>query len=57
MEAKDEHIEKLIHELSPDVERELRNTWMRLLKGTVVTGGCTLVCAALFGPVGFVVGE
>lgn len=57
MEAKDEHIEKLIHELSPDVERELRNTWMCLLKGTVVTGGCTLVCAALFGPVGFAVGE
>lgn len=57
MEANDEYLKQLIHALSPDVERELRNTWKCLLKGTVVTGGCTLVCGAFFGPVGFAVGE
>lgn len=57
MEATNEDLTELIHALSPDVERELRNTWTSLLKGAVVTGGCTLVCGALIGPVGFAVGE
>uniref|UniRef100_A0A668V0G6 Uncharacterized protein n=1 Tax=Oreochromis aureus TaxID=47969 RepID=A0A668V0G6_OREAU len=56
MEANNKDLKKLIHALSPDVERELRNTWTSLLKGAVVTGGCTLVCGALIGPVGFAVG-
>lgn len=57
MAANDEDLKKLILALSPDVDRELRNTWTSLLKGAAVTGGCTLVCGALIGPVGFAVGE
>ncbi|XP_030579944.1 protein C19orf12 homolog [Archocentrus centrarchus] len=56
MEAKKDDVTKLIGDLSPDVEKQLRMTWKNVCRGALVTGGLSGVCALLGGPVGLAFG-